>query len=184
MQNLPIRQGLLRGSVFLDNRKRYLSADLGELEDSEKSNQQIVKRRNSSDLDMYSIASSDACFMSIEQTQRKLGVGDLSKGIKISEVKDRQKMHGYNDFEVNEDTPLYKKYLQQFSDPLILMLLASAFLSVLMKQFDDAFSIAAAIAIVVTVGCVQEYKSERTLKAMTKLVPPETVVLQKIFLKK
>ena len=31
----------------------------------------------------------------------------------------------------------------QFQNPLILLLLASAFVSVLMRQFDDAFSIAA-----------------------------------------
>lgn len=48
--------------------------------------------------------------------------------------------------------PLYKKYLEQFKDPLILLLLGSAALSVLIKQFDDAISIFMAVVIVATVS--------------------------------
>ena len=41
-----------------------------------------------------------------------------------------------------------------------------------MKQFDDAISITVAIVIVVTVAFVQEYRSEKSLQELTKLVPP------------
>uniref|UniRef100_A0A673L131 Calcium-transporting ATPase n=1 Tax=Sinocyclocheilus rhinocerous TaxID=307959 RepID=A0A673L131_9TELE len=61
----------------------------------------------------------------------------------------------------------------QFKDPLILLLLASAVISVLMRQFDDAVSITVAIIIVVTVAFVQEYRSEKSLEELGKLVPPE-----------
>jgi len=55
---------------------------------------------------------------------------------------------------------------------MILLLLASAFISVLMKQFDDAISITCAILIVVTVSFLQEYRSEKALDELNKLVPP------------
>lgn len=48
--------------------------------------------------------------------------------------------------------PLYKKYLEQFKDPLILLLLGSAVLSLLIKQYDDAVSIFMAVSIVATVS--------------------------------
>lgn len=48
--------------------------------------------------------------------------------------------------------PLYQKFLEQFKDPLILLLLASAVLSLLIKQYDDAVSIFMAVTIVATVG--------------------------------
>jgi Ca2+-transporting ATPase len=51
-------------------------------------------------------------------------------------------------------------------------LLASALVSLVMKQFDDAVSITIAVIIVVTVGFVQEYRSEKTLEKLNKLVPP------------
>ncbi|ELW48275.1 Calcium-transporting ATPase type 2C member 1 [Tupaia chinensis] len=54
-----------------------------------------------------------------------------------------------------------------------MLLLASAVISVLMRQFDDAVSITVAILIVVTVAFVQEYRSEKSLEELSKLVPPE-----------
>lgn len=41
-----------------------------------------------------------------------------------------------------------------------------------MQQYDDAFSITCAILIVVTVAFVQEYRSEKSLQELNKLVPP------------
>lgn len=55
---------------------------------------------------------------------------------------------------------------------MILLLLASALISVVMKQYDDAISITVAIIIVVTVAFIQEYRSEKSLEELNKLVPP------------
>jgi Ca2+-transporting ATPase len=44
--------------------------------------------------------------------------------------------------------------------------------STIMRQFDDAVSITIAVVIVVSVGFVQEYRSEKTLEKLNKLVPP------------
>uniref|UniRef100_A0A672KP53 Calcium-transporting ATPase n=1 Tax=Sinocyclocheilus grahami TaxID=75366 RepID=A0A672KP53_SINGR len=98
---------------------------------------------------------------------------DLQFGLTREEVTRRRAYHGWNEFDISEDEPLWKKYLSQFKDPLILLLLASAVISVLMRQFDDAVSITVAIIIVVTVAFVQEYRSEKSLEELGKLVPPE-----------
>ena len=70
----------------------------------------------------------------------------------------RQKTFGLNELVVGEEEPVWKKYLEQFKNPLIILLLCSAFVSLAMQQFDDAASITLAIVIVVTVGFVQEYR--------------------------
>ncbi|KAK7146965.1 hypothetical protein R3I94_009722 [Phoxinus phoxinus] len=98
---------------------------------------------------------------------------DLQFGLTQEEVSRRRVYHGWNEFDISEDEPLWKKYIYQFKDPLILLLLASAVISVLMRQFDDAVSITVAIIIVVTVAFVQEYRSEKSLEELGKLVPPE-----------
>ncbi|XP_048010115.1 calcium-transporting ATPase type 2C member 1 [Megalobrama amblycephala] len=98
---------------------------------------------------------------------------DLQFGLTQEEVERRRAYHGWNEFDISEDEPLWKKYISQFKDPLILLLLASAVISVLMRQFDDAVSITVAIIIVVTVAFVQEYRSEKSLEELGKLVPPE-----------
>uniref|UniRef100_A0A8C4TQ77 Calcium-transporting ATPase n=1 Tax=Falco tinnunculus TaxID=100819 RepID=A0A8C4TQ77_FALTI len=84
----------------------------------------------------------------------------------------RRAFHGWNEFDISEDESLWKKYISQFKNPLIMLLLASAVISVVMHQFDDAVSITA-ILIVVTVAFVQEYRSEKSLEELSKLVPPE-----------
>jgi Ca2+-transporting ATPase len=70
------------------------------------------------------------------------------------------------------------KYLEKFKDPLIMLLLGSAVLSVLVHQYEDALSIAVAVLIVATVGFVQEYQSEQSLEALNSLVPPRCNVLR------
>ena len=70
------------------------------------------------------------------------------------------------------------RYLENFKDPLIVMLLISACLSVLIGQYEDACSIVAAVVIVGTVGFVQEYNSEKSLEALSNLVPPRCNVLR------
>lgn len=98
---------------------------------------------------------------------------DIRSGLRWSEAKQRAKIVGYNELHATEEDPTWKKYIQQFKNPLILLLLGSAAVSIIMKQFDDAISITIAIIIVVTVAFVQEYRSEKSLEELKKLVPPE-----------
>ncbi|KAI8123507.1 Calcium-transporting ATPase type 2C member 1 [Lucilia cuprina] len=98
---------------------------------------------------------------------------DVRSGLKWTEAKYRAKIIGHNELNVIEEEPTWKKYAEQFKNPLILLLLGSAAVSVFMKQFDDAVSITIAIIIVVTVAFIQEYRSEKSLEELKKLVPPE-----------
>lgn len=60
----------------------------------------------------------------------------------------------------------------QFANAQILLLLGSALFSVILRQYDDALSITVAVVVVVTVGFVQEYRSEKSLEALKRLLPP------------
>ncbi|CAJ0954960.1 unnamed protein product, partial [Mesorhabditis belari] len=103
---------------------------------------------------------------------------DPVAGLSSAEATRRRQFHGFNEFEVNDPEPIWKKYVEQFKNPLILLLLSSAIVSILMKQFDDAISITVSLVIVVTVGFIQEYRSEKTLEQLSKLVPPTCHVLR------
>lgn len=48
---------------------------------------------------------------------------------------------GPNEFQAEPPDPLWLKYLKQFFEPMIGLLIISAFVSILMGQFDDAVSI-------------------------------------------
>ncbi|XP_073410964.1 calcium-transporting ATPase type 2C member 2-like [Dendrobates tinctorius] len=98
---------------------------------------------------------------------------DVDSGLSECAVLQRRHRHGWNEFQVENSDPIWKKYLGQFTNPLILLLLGSALVSVATKEYEDAVSITVAILIVVTVAFVQEYRSEKSLEELNKLVPPE-----------
>lgn len=119
-------------------------------------------------------ASLEYCTLSIQETIQKLDT-DLQNGLSsMNEVERRRAIHGANEVTSESDESLFKKFLETFvEDRLILLLIGSAVVSAIMGNFDDAVSITLAVVIVVTVGFVQEYKSEKSLEALNKLVPEE-----------
>ncbi|XP_046347418.2 calcium-transporting ATPase type 2C member 1-like isoform X1 [Haliotis rufescens] len=132
----------------------------------------ISKSLTESEEMMTLLKSTDVSCMSVEEVQEACRT-HLQAGLSDEEAKRRHTMYGPNDFEIAKEEPLWRKFLGQFNNPLILLLLASAVVSVFMRQFDDAVSITVAILIVSTVAFIQEYRSEKSLEALTKLVPPQ-----------
>ena len=63
---------------------------------------------------MKSVSSKQACHSSIKEVAELLDV-NLSNGLDREEVVRRRSVHGWNDFDITEDTPLWKKYLEQVS---------------------------------------------------------------------
>ena len=78
---------------------------------------------------------------------------------------------GPNEIPHDDPEPLWLRFLKQFQEPLILLLLVSAGASILLGNMDDAVSITVAVTIVVTVGFAQEYRSEKSIEALNHLVP-------------
>lgn len=67
---------------------------------------------------------------------------DINVGLSNHDVAYRRKIHGYNEFETAEKDSLLLKFWKSFvENPLILLLLGSALVSLIMGQMDDAFSI-------------------------------------------
>jgi Ca2+-transporting ATPase len=111
--------------------------------------------------------------LSIEETAARLHTS-LEHGLESAQDANyRKSVHGANELAGEEKESIAQKFLQQFyENPLILLLMGSAGVSIFMRNTDDAISITLAILIVVTVGFVQEYRSEKSLEALNKLVPP------------
>ncbi|KAJ2928625.1 hypothetical protein H1R20_g8434, partial [Candolleomyces eurysporus] len=95
-----------------------------------------------------------------------------TNGLLNSEIDTLREEHGYNEFSVSSPEPLLLKFAKTiYENPLILLLCGSATVSAIMGNIDDAVSITVAVLIVLTVGFVQEHRSEKSLEALNKLVP-------------
>ena len=82
----------------------------------------------------------EAASLGAEEVAGRLQV-DPRTGLRWQEADKRRQLIGFNELTVKEEEPTWKKYIEQFKNPLILLLLGSAFVSVCMRQFDDAVSI-------------------------------------------
>jgi Ca2+-transporting ATPase len=119
--------------------------------------------------DVQSISDDYACLTPAETASRLQT--SLTHGLTSSEAFRRLQDKGPNELPHDEPEPLWLRFLGQFKDPLILLLLCSAGASIVVGNQDDAISIAVAVTIVVTVAFVQEYRSEKSLEALNHLVP-------------
>jgi Ca2+-transporting ATPase len=127
---------------------------------------------------MITFMNSDAACRTTSQEIIKMLNTDPKLGLNENEISTRCKFYGHNDFETDDDEPMWKKYLGQFKEPMILLLLVSALISLLMKQYDDAISITVAIIIVVTVAFIQENRAEKEIEALKRLVPPKCICIR------
>jgi Ca2+-transporting ATPase len=95
----------------------------------------------------------------------------LTHGLTQNEGLTRLGTYGPNEIPHEAPEPLWLRFVKQFQEPLIVLLLVSAGASLLLGNMDDAVSITIAVTIVVSVGFVQEYRSEKSIEALNHLVP-------------
>ncbi len=118
---------------------------------------------------------------------------DLKNGLSRSVLPARRLQYGENRINLTSPAifPIFRgwmnqefalglsKFLEQFMNPLIGLLLASGAVSLLLlHQLENAISIGVAVLIVGTVGFIQEFRTEKSLEALQKLAPPRCRVIR------
>ncbi|KAH8884427.1 calcium-transporting P-type ATPase [Thozetella sp. PMI_491] len=109
-------------------------------------------------------------YMTPAETASRLQ-SSLTHGLTPAEALARLRDYGPNEIPHDPPEPLWLRFIKQFQEPLIVLLLLSAGASIVLGNLDDSISITVAVTIVVTVGFVQEYRSEKSIEALNHLVP-------------
>ncbi len=113
--------------------------------------------------------------LSAEDTARRLEV-DFRLGLSAEEVKRRQAEFGLNQMTARRGTPAWVKFLQQFNQALVYILLAATVVSAALGEWVDAAVIFGVVFINAIVGFIQESKAERAIEALAKMVRTEATV--------
>nr|WP_255361612.1 MULTISPECIES: cation-transporting P-type ATPase [unclassified Candidatus Frackibacter] len=92
------------------------------------------------------------------------------KGISEKEAKKRLKKYGENKLEVSQGTPKWLLFLLQFKDVLTIMLVVAAGMSLLIQNYRDAIVMLAIVVINVVIGFFQEFKAEKIMSSLKKLI--------------
>lgn len=104
--------------------------------------------------------------------------GTSEHGLSHAEVIERSEKYGYNELPEKNRIPAWKRFLAQFHNSLIYVLLASSVLTALLQDWLDTGIILGVVIINAIVGFAQEGKAEKALESIRKMVKYEATVVR------
>jgi len=100
------------------------------------------------------------------------------RGLRREEAKRRLDEFGFNELRERKGVTVLQIFLRQFKDAFVIMLLIAVSVSVLAGENMDALTISVIVVLNAVVGFVQEFRSEKALKAMKKMMAPQARVMR------
>jgi Ca2+-transporting ATPase len=101
---------------------------------------------------------------------------DLKTGLSGAEVKRRLEKFGPNVFRPGRGTPVCLKFVQQFNQPLVYILLLAGGVTAFLNEWVDSSVIFSVVLVNAIVGFLQETKAEKAIEALARMVVTESTV--------
>jgi cation-transporting P-type ATPase F len=99
-------------------------------------------------------------------------------GLSVEEARRRLHQFGANEIEGIKPISIPALILHQFTSPLIYILLAAAVVTLLLGEYIDTAVIAAVLILNATIGFIQEYRAEKSVRALMQLTAPHARVIR------
>jgi len=115
--------------------------------------------------------------MDVDQVLKEL-ITNPYQGLSDEEVRNRLEKYGYNELKKEERVSPFTLFINQFKNILIVILIVAIGLSALVGEVVDAAIIAVIVVFCAGLGFVQEYRAERALDALKKMLSPTITVLR------
>ncbi len=101
---------------------------------------------------------------------------DGAKGLAADEVARRIKEVGSNSVTAKRGTPTWFKFLRQFNQPLVYILIAAVGVTAFLGEWVDSAVIFGVVVINAIFGFLQEAKAEKAIEALARMVVTEITV--------
>jgi len=103
-------------------------------------------------------------------------------GLKPEQVEERRNKYGFNELVEPPKQSLFVKFLLQFTDPLIIILIIAAIVSMIVEpgEWLDSLIIVIVVMLNAILGVYQENSAEKSLEALKKLSAPMQKLLEMV----
>lgn len=105
-------------------------------------------------------------------------VGSNINGISDQEAKIRLEKNGFNELKEGNKVPIWKMFLENFKDPLVIILLIAAIVQIFLGEFVESLIIFVVVILNALLGVTQTRKAESSLDSLKKLSSPNSKVLR------
>ena len=112
--------------------------------------------------------------LKIEEVYRKLQSSPL--GLSNQEVRQRVQKYGLNELPQKEQDSIFKIFISELLDPIVLLLLVAIVASLFVGEVVDAVAIMFIVLVDLIIGTYEENKANQTIDALSKLVPEKVRV--------
>lgn len=103
---------------------------------------------------------------------------DLEAGLSEAEASQRQECYGFNELTGKAGKSLIVRFLMEFNQPLIYILLIAGIVTLLLRDWVDAGVILGVMLINATIGFIQASKAENAIAALAKSVTTEATLIR------
>ena len=112
------------------------------------------------------------------QVLKELG-SDENIGLSEQEAKTRLSKNGKNELvKTKKRKHHFRMFIEQFEDPMVIILIIGAIISIFLHEIIDASIIFVVIILNAIIGVVQEFKAEKAIDALEKLSSPKASVIR------
>ena len=109
---------------------------------------------------------------------------DLDKGLSEQEAAARLRDQGKNELLKKKKETVFQMFLEQFQDPMVIILIIGAIVSIFLKEYIDASIILTVIILNAIIGVVQEFKAEKAIDALESCLHRRLLLSERVFSRK
>lgn len=100
------------------------------------------------------------------------------QGLSDTEAAERLQEYGANELASESQSSFWKIFFSQFANVLVLVLIASATISLFLDKHVESISIFIIVALAAVLGTLQEFQAGKALEALRKMASPNATVVR------